>query len=79
VTLLPAYLESTTWLSSSEAGSYTALVAVTSVPASLLAGWLLHRRAGARPLLITGLLMPVGAWLSFTVPFRSAPRSAGRC
>ncbi len=68
VTLLPAYLQSTTSLSGREAGSYTALVAVTSVPASVLAGWLLHRRAGARPLLITGLVMPVGAWLSFAMP-----------
>lgn len=68
VTLLPAYLQSTTWLSSSEAGSYTALVAVTSVPGTLLAGWLLHRRVGARPLLIVGLVMPVGALLCFAVP-----------
>lgn len=68
VTLLPTYLQSTTSLSSSGASSYTALVAVTSVPGSLLAGWLLHRRLGARPLLIVGLVMPVGAFLCFAVP-----------
>lgn len=68
VTLLPTYLPSATSLSSSGANSYTALVAAASVPGSLLAGWLLHGRIGTRPLLLIGLVMPVGAFLCFAAP-----------
>jgi MFS family permease len=77
VTLLPTYLTAKRGLSGGEAGTLTALVAVTSVPASLLAGCLLRGRRVLRPLFLTSLAMPLGAAACFLLPIPLGARIGG--
>ena len=60
--MLPTFLVEELGEGSAAAGSATALVALSSVLGSLLAGWLLGRGAGLRALMAAGLLMPLASW-----------------
>jgi MFS family permease len=60
--MLPTFLVEELGGGSAAAGSATALVALSSVLGSLVAGWLLGRGAGLRALMAAGLLMPLASW-----------------
>jgi predicted MFS family arabinose efflux permease len=59
--MLPAFLEEQRRTGVAAAGTATALVAISSVLGSAVAGWLLGRGVGLRALAAAGLLMPVVA------------------
>jgi predicted MFS family arabinose efflux permease len=60
--LLPVFLPEERRVGIAPAGTATALVALSSVVGSLLAGWLLRRGAGLRGRAAAGLLMPLASW-----------------
>jgi MFS family permease len=60
--MLPAFLEEQRRAGIAAGGTATALVALCSVLGSLVAGWLLGRGVGLRPLAAAGLLMPLASW-----------------
>ncbi|HZA84537.1 MAG TPA: MFS transporter, partial [Actinomycetes bacterium] len=60
--MLPTFLVEERAGGNSAAGTATALVALSSVLGSLVAGWLLGRGLGPRPLLAAALLMPLAAF-----------------
>jgi predicted MFS family arabinose efflux permease len=60
--MLPAFLEEQRRAGVAAAGTATALVAISSVLGSAVAGWLLGRGVGLRALAAAGLLMPLASW-----------------
>jgi len=60
--MLPAFLEEERRASIAASGTATALVALSSVLGSLVAGWLLGRGVGLGALAAAGLLMPLASW-----------------
>jgi Major Facilitator Superfamily len=60
--MLPAFLEEERHAGIAASGTATALVALSSVLGSAVAGWLLGRGVGLRALAGAGLLMPLAAW-----------------
>jgi MFS family permease len=60
--MLPAFLEEERHAGIAAAGTATALVALSSVLGSAVAGWLLGRGVGLRALAAAGLLMPLASW-----------------
>jgi MFS family permease len=60
--MLPAFLEEQRRTGVAAAGTATALVAISSVLGSAVAGWLLGRGVGLRALAAAGLLMPLASW-----------------
>jgi hypothetical protein len=60
--MLPAFLEEQRQAGIAAGGTATALVALSSVLGSAVAGWLLGRGAGLRALAAAGLLMPLASW-----------------
>jgi hypothetical protein len=60
--MLPAFLEEERHAGIAASGTATAVVALSSVLGSAVAGWLLGRGVGLRALAAAGLLMPLAAW-----------------
>src|SRR6266545_2152762 len=60
--MLPAFLEEERRAGIAAGGTATALVALSSVLGSLVAGWLLGRGVRLRALAAAGLLMPLASW-----------------
>jgi hypothetical protein len=60
--MLPAFLEEQRHAGIAAGGTATALVALSSVLGSAVAGWLLGHGVGLRALAAAGLLMPLASW-----------------
>ncbi|MDQ2837924.1 MAG: MFS transporter [Actinomycetota bacterium] len=66
--LLPSYLSDAEQLSTSRAGLLTSIVAIASVPGSVLAGLLLRRGIAPQAIGPAVLLCPAFGFLAFTLP-----------
>ena len=65
LSLLPTFLVDQRGVSLGTAGLATGMVALASVPGSVVASWLLRRGAGPRLLSVTILVMPLAALAAF--------------